>query len=355
MTFTERAKFVALAIVNIFETGRPAGDYAACVVLNDGAGVSYGFAQFTHRSGALYAVVERYLANGGKIGREIFTAAMPFLRSSRASAIGELARNTRFKNALRSAAVTREMKDAQHFIATERYLKPAIVICERLRFTLPLSLAVVYDSVVHGSWERMAARVRVAASAAITPKGVTLTEKAWITAYVRRRHAWLTAIVRLRPTTYRTKFFLDQIAVGNWELRTPMTVHAVRLSVPPAVVGGLTERPISAGSSEKSQLQPPATAGGSDLLANASSHFDRIDNVVSSVVMRTDRAKSLWATVGGTLWQTAWAVFGFVSGLPIEVWIVVAVIAGLLTLGYLYRQIILGRIRELTVAEARTQ
>ncbi len=42
MTFTEIDKLKAVAIVNIFETSRPFGDYAAYAVLNDGAGVSYG-------------------------------------------------------------------------------------------------------------------------------------------------------------------------------------------------------------------------------------------------------------------------------------------------------------------------
>ena len=71
-----------------------------------------------------------------------------------------------------------------------------------------------------------------------------------------------------------------------------------------------------------------------------------MDAAVTGVVTRTDRAKSLWTTVGGTIWQAAWAVFGFLVGLPREVWIVVAVIAAVLMLAYLYRQIVLGRIRE---------
>ena len=60
MTFIPTDKAKAFAIVKTFETSDPAGDYAACVVLNDGAGVSYGISQFTHRSGSLYAVAERY-------------------------------------------------------------------------------------------------------------------------------------------------------------------------------------------------------------------------------------------------------------------------------------------------------
>jgi hypothetical protein len=60
---------LAATIVHIFETGRPFGDYAACVVLDDGAGISYGISQFTHRSGSLGAVVERYIKLGGSCRR----------------------------------------------------------------------------------------------------------------------------------------------------------------------------------------------------------------------------------------------------------------------------------------------
>lgn len=362
MNFLEQDRLKALAIVNIFETGRAFGDHAAVAVLNDGAGVSYGMAQFTHRSGALYDVVERYLANGGQIGRDSLSVAMPLLRSTRPYACERLASDVRFKKALRAAAVTREMKEAQMFVATDRFLKPAIVICERLGFNLPLSLAVVYDSVVHGSWERIAARVQQAFQPVENTQAgrPAVHEKAWITAYVRRRHMWLTAFARLKATNYRTRFFLSQIAIGNWELRLPLNVHGVRLvsvagerqAEPPALAGGTDTHqiPIQSGLPEAEPIQasmPPAHAGGSAFAA-AASGFDRIDGVITGVVTRTDRAKSLWTTVLGTLTQAAWAVFGFVAGLPREVWIVVAVMAGLLTLGYLYRQIVLGRIRELT-------
>ena len=349
MTFSSKDKFTALAIVNIFETSKAFGSYAACVVLNDGAGVSYGIAQFTHRSGSLLQVVERYLTAGGQIGREVLTNAMPVLKRRSVWAIENLASDTRFKKALIAAAVSREMKEAQHFVASTRYLQPALDICRRLGCTQPLSLAVVYDSVVHGSWERIAAKVGTRGSLSASD------EKAWITAYVRRRHAWLTAIVRLRPTTYRTRFFLDQIAVGNWDLKLPLIVHGVRLSEPPAVAGGLTRSPVASVSGELDppQLQPPTTAGGSDLLATAASSFDRVDGVITGVATRTDRAKSLWTTVIGTLTQAAWAVFGFFAGLPREVWVVVAVIAAALMLLFLYRQIVLGRIRERLTTDNR--
>src|SRR5438876_9989277 len=102
MTFSAIDKLKALAIVHIFETSRPFGDYAACVVLNDGAGVSYGINQFTHRSGSLGAVIERYLANGGTIGSETLAGRLPILRYRTTAAISRLASDVTFKKALRS-------------------------------------------------------------------------------------------------------------------------------------------------------------------------------------------------------------------------------------------------------------
>ena len=329
MNFTEDDKLKALAIVHVFETGKPLGDYAACVVLNDGAGVSYGINQFTHRSGSLAQVVEAYLKTGASAGREVLAAALPILESSTTRNIARLSASVAFKHALRAAAATPEMKAAQNKIAFERYLLPALRECERRGFTQALSLAVVYDSITHGSWERLSAVISKA------------DERQWITSYVRRRHLWLTSIRRLRVTNYRTRFFLNQIMIGNWTLKLPLNVHGVALreigthaaSVPD--VGSSAARALLSSFGE--------TAGA------AVDKFDTVDRVVTGFATRRDSVKSMWTTVLGTAWQALWAVFGFFIGLPRSVWIVVAVIAGILIAMYLYRQIALGKMREAKV------
>jgi hypothetical protein len=83
--------------------------------------------------------------------------------------------------------------------------------------------------------------------------------------------------------------------------------------------------------------------------------FDQVDRIVTGVTTRTDRAKSLWTTVVGTVWQSAWALFGIIAGIPRDVWLVVAIIAALLMLLYLYRQLTLGRIRETGTHAARVR
>src|SRR3989442_7860583 len=105
MTFTENDKLKSLAIVHIFETSRPFGDYAAVAVLDDGAGVSYGISQFTHRSGSLAAVVDLYLNSGGQVGKEILADGMPLLRRKAGIAINKLAADERVIKSLRTAAL----------------------------------------------------------------------------------------------------------------------------------------------------------------------------------------------------------------------------------------------------------
>ncbi len=364
MAFTEIDKLKAMGIVHIFETSRPFGDYAAYAVLNDGAGVSYGINQFTHRSGSLYDVIMRYLAAGGQAGKAVFEENSAVLRSASANAIRIAAANKQFEKALKAAAVTGEMRSAQNAVAFERYLRPAISACEGSEFVTPLSLAVIYDSINHGSWERIRDYVAIPGSANIS----RLTfEKTWIGEYVRKRHQWLRSVPRLRSTAYRTAFFLDQIAQRNWDLDLPFFVHGVALTnkhFQPAEITAVVQSPQSSPVTIPPQTLPePSTddrlperaipAKSAERLDNvqenvdaAAATYDQIEAIVRTVLTRTDAAKSLWTTVIGTIWQTAWAVVSFLIGLPKEVWLVVTLIVAALMLFYLYRQFALGKIRE---------
>lgn len=388
MTFTNQDKQKALTIVRVFETGKAAGDFGAVAVLNDGAGVSYGINQFTHRSGSLHAVVDRYFELGGAVARNVIERRLELLRNPSVFNIRWLAADIAFKKALKAAAISSEMKAAQTQIAEERFLRPAIDECERLEFTSALSLAVVYDSITHGSWEKIRDRI------VEKPQ----REKRWITEYVRRRDAWLGSIPRLEVTRYRTKFFLDQIAIANWDLRLPLRVHRVKIDtemlartadIPVRMIAQHEQLPTASGGADKSvrapvsavgpksqtttdtthdpqqshqessetpQAQPPGFLDEVERrVAEAAAKFDTAERVVITIADRTDRAKSLWMTFLGTIWQTLWAVIGWLADVPREVWLVVAIIAGALMLLYLYRQIALGKIREFQVPGSRFQ
>ena len=376
MKFSIETKTKILAVVNIFETSRPFGDFAAYAVLDDGAGVSYGISQFTHRSGSLLAVIENYLDTGGVIGRYLFIKFLPLLRKTDAASIAALAGDRSFEKALKAAAVSREMRSAQTATACRLYLAPAIAACEELGLSTPLSLAVVYDSVVHGSW------IRIRDSIKLRTPGKGGSEKEWITAYVRKRHAWLTSSPRLAKTAYRTRFFLEQLTLGRWELQLPLRVRGVLLSdsilsragaaqdsaaepattssgSSPSVTEAAVNEPLSEAPSRDSVTAParqdtqPSNQHHSGVVAtieqsviDAARKYDRVETIVKTAITRKDAAKSLWTTVAGTIWQTAWAVAGFAYGIPRPIWLAAALIVGLLAALYLYRQITLAKIRE---------
>ncbi|MCZ2390983.1 MAG: chitosanase [Acidobacteria bacterium] len=333
--FNEIEREKALAIVRIFETGRVKPDYRALAVLNDGAGVSYGMFQFTHRSGALCDVVERYLKAAGAAGRDLLESRMPLLARTTPRAVEKLADDREFHAALRTAAGTAEMRAAQHQVAHVRYIAPALRICDEFGFVTPLALAAVLDGIVHGSFARFA---RLA-------KG--RSERVRVSDYLRRRDAWLRGSVRLRATAYRTSFFLREAARGNWQLELPLTVNGHRLtaesleqdrgaaSVPP------TEAlPEPAHNEPQAPAEnPPTDAPRPTILAAAGEAFDEVDVVVEGIARRTERARTLWATLAGTLWQTLWAAVAFLAGIPKEVWIAAAVAAAILTAIYVYRQL----------------
>ena len=376
----------AAAIVSIFETSKPLGNYSAVAVLDDGAGISYGISQFTHRSGALQAVVERYLKNGGQVGAQPLRENLAALRVKSAKSIAELAANTRFKAALRAAGVTREMRAAQGSIAHEMFMLPAIEICERMGFSEVLSLAVIHDSVVHGSLERI--RKRVLTTRDATAPGDSAFEHKWIAEYVTRRGEWLGGIARLRPTTYRTEFFKAQIGQNNWTLQLPAAVNGVLLtdeivrqrasesgcldneSAEPrephpaasenkgAPVFDPQEIPSLPTDNPQRGVQPTLFEGvvngageAGKIINAAGERIDAAEAAVNGIIRRRDAVKSIWAAVGGTAWQAVWAVSAFLIGLPGYVWLIAALAAIAMALYYLYRQIELGKLREKAAIE----
>ena len=123
---SEIDKKKAMTIVRIFETGKITGDYSAVAVLDDGAGISYGISQFTHRSGSLATVVQKYLSTEANVGRVVLEEKLPLLKRKTPAAIRTAAADTKLKAALKAAAITSEMRQTQDETAEQLYLQPAI-------------------------------------------------------------------------------------------------------------------------------------------------------------------------------------------------------------------------------------
>jgi len=254
---TDTQKRTAQAIVNIFETGSVRGVYSQVTLIEGDSGeLTYGRSQTTLASGNLFELIDGYCARQGARFAE---ALQPFLPALQARD-SDLNTNSHFHNLLRAAADDAVMRDTQDEFFDSKYWASAVRIAQRDGISTPLGVAVVYDSVVHGSWPRIRQRVLE------DPEVGTVDdvgEQAWILEYVETRRAWLANHSRrdLRLTVYRMKAMDALIAQNAWMLEIPLVVRGLEINqetlraTPPRVYDGPEPR------SRELQLTTPLQRG----------------------------------------------------------------------------------------------
>lgn len=207
-------------IINVYESGRPEGNYAAISEYPDGPGgirqVTYGRSQTTEY-GNLGKLIRMYVAAKGA-----FAAALePYV-----DRIGHqpLVDDDEFEGLLRQAGKQDPiMRSVQDRFFDEAYFQPAMVWATKHGFTRPLSALVIYDSFIHSGGISMKLRKTFTER----PPASGGDESKWIRAYVEARHAWLCNHVRpvVRASSYRTKDLLREVDAGNWELAEPILAN----------------------------------------------------------------------------------------------------------------------------------
>lgn len=218
MAYTKRNKAAVKALVSCHETGKPVANYSAIVVLKDDAGITFGAHQGTHKSGTLYKIVKMYcdISNSEtskKLESYLSGLKTPSLRHKYAA-------NKTLKALLVKSGVEPAMRFAQDKVFEVNYLEPAVQAALGSGWVNPLSLAVIYDSMIQGGWTKVRDRVKGA------------TEKTWIKNYVAARRRWLLGSSRqvVRNSVYRMVTFEKLIASANWDLDTPFIVHGVKVT-----------------------------------------------------------------------------------------------------------------------------
>jgi chitosanase len=216
---SELQKKTIEAIVNVFETGKPTGDYGAVTLLpGDSGHLTYGRSQTTLASGNLYLLLRNYAsAPNAQYSSQI----APYLDRLLAC---DLALDTdyQFRALLKECGQDPVMEETQDTFFDNSYWVPAIRAGVQLNLTLPLSFGVAYDSHIQGGWTTIVQKTKLS-NGTIGNAGVT--EQTWITAYISNRKAWLTArSALLAKTTYRMDAFTSLIANNKWKLDLPITV-----------------------------------------------------------------------------------------------------------------------------------
>mgnify|MGYP000862897745 CR=1 FL=1 len=216
-------KETAKAIVNIFETGSARGDYARVTLLTGDSGhLTYGRAQTTLGSGNLHLLIKAYCDAPGAAYARALRPYLPRL----ADIDLRLDTDWTFRNLLKEAGGDPVMRETQDAFFDRVFWTPAAATAAREGLMEPLSVAIVYDSVVHGSWIAMRDLTNNRAGTASR-----IGERKWAAAYLDTRRNWLAnhSNALLRKTVYRMDSFKALVAGGHWRLDLPLTVRGVRI------------------------------------------------------------------------------------------------------------------------------
>ena len=224
MPLTFLQKRAAQAIINIFETGTPGGDYAMVTLLpGDSGHLTYGRAQTTLGSGNLHLLIKAYCdAADASLADQL----APFLDRLQSIDLS-LDHDFEFRSLLAHAGTDPVMQEVQDAFFDRLYWTPAEVAARNLGLGDPLALAVVYDSKVHGSWVRIRDRV-------IERHGRpgSVGQRGWIHRYISARRSWLAGHSNrlLQRTVYRMDAFSTLMDAGNWPLSLPFSVRGQLIS-----------------------------------------------------------------------------------------------------------------------------
>jgi chitosanase len=220
---TELQKKAAQAIVNIFETGRPGGDYGKVTLLpNDPGHLTYGRAQTTLSSGNLYILIKSYCeAPNAEFATELNDYLLRL-----ANRDTSLDYDKTLKSLLQAAGEDPTMQDVQDEFFDRVYWNPSLNSANIMDIATGLGVSVVYDSKIHGSWARMRDK-------AIHQFGTVkdISEKKWIENYVNVRRDWLAnhRIKILQKTVYRMDTFHKLIDEERWSLDLPFYVKGIKI------------------------------------------------------------------------------------------------------------------------------
>jgi chitosanase len=217
---TELQKKTAQAVVNIFETGKPHGDYSRVTLLkNDNGHLTYGRSQTTLNSGNLALLLHAYCDANGLLSDSL----KPYLKTFDNKDLS-LDNNEKVKSLLRQAGDDAVMQQVQDEFYDRVYWGPSIRSAEYIGVSKPLSITVVYDSWVHGSYHLIRDMTNQDYGEA-----KNIGEEEWLKAYVSVRRNWLAnnSNELLHKTVYRMDSFRDLFENNKWELQLPLTVRNV--------------------------------------------------------------------------------------------------------------------------------
>jgi chitosanase len=220
---TNTQRKTAQAIINIFETDKPLGDYARVTALpGDPGHLTYGRSQATLASGSLALLLHAYCEASGKYADALEPYLSAFDRCDLC-----LDNNEKVKSLLWLAGKDPVMATVQDRFFDRLYWEPSLKEAKTIGIELPLSATVVYDSKIHGSYYKIKAMT-------IDKYGTVdeIGEKDWIKNYICLRKEWLSnhRNTLIRKTVYRMDSLGELVEKKRWNLDLPLVVRSIVIS-----------------------------------------------------------------------------------------------------------------------------
>jgi len=221
---TELQKKTAQAIVRIFETGKPLGDYGAVTVIKGDTGhLSYGCSQASLASGNLGMLIGAYCqAAGAQYADQLVHYLTPLKHKDTT-----LDNNAALKSVLKAAGNDLVMRRVQNDFFDQKFWRPSVTTAEAMEVRSALGTLVIYDSMIHGSFALISDRTTKKHGSPLM-----IGEQEWIDHYIDERREWLKnhSNKLLRNTVYRANALNLLSAMERWELDLPITVRGVKIT-----------------------------------------------------------------------------------------------------------------------------
>jgi len=221
---TELQKKTAQAIVRIFETGKPLGDYGAVTVIPGDTGhLSYGCSQASLTSGNLALLIDAYCY---VVGAQYADKLYPFLAAMKRKDT-TLDNNSSLKSILKEAGNDPVMRRVQDDFFDQHFWWPAVATAEAMEIRSALGILTIYDSRIHGSFDLISSRTTQKHGAPIM-----IGEREWIDRYIWERKEWLGKHSNqlLRNTVYRMHTLASLVMMGKWDIGLPLTVRGITIT-----------------------------------------------------------------------------------------------------------------------------
>lgn len=233
------------AILSVFETGKPVGDYGALALLADGAGFSYGAHQGTDRSGTLDVTVRDFLdavesrrALCSKDDEVCLTSFAERLAEDETTQIDPKLKMDAWPSWARDGGGVLQrlgrdldsgMQDVQDDVFSRMYFEPALREVVRSGARTDLAVALLYDTAIQ-SGPAAISRMRNLFPAPAPIRGGD--EDEWVLAYIAARRRWLLGRGGVVATTvYRMDAMLELARGDVWYFNQPFGLRMPKSTV----------------------------------------------------------------------------------------------------------------------------